>query len=283
MARSVNLIKQQIMDNVYANTEVNSTSAVSITNLLAYIFAAYNAYQEQLNDQFVQTIENLENSIPAANLLWIQKKAFEFQYSLTNPQVIKFDTANILPYYESVNPNYQIITNCSVTELDTYQVNIKVAKGSTGSFAQPLNPYELSAFKFYCNQIKPAGLKYNCISVPSDRLFCKCTVYYSGIYSATIANSLYTAYKQYLNNIPFGGGIKYVDLVIALRSVTGVDDLVIEELKARPYTSDWGDSVTIVSDRTVIYYPEYITVSGYISEDDEPGADFINNLTLLTI
>jgi hypothetical protein len=238
------------------------------------------AVEEQLYDQLVSEIETLSKKAAPATLPWIQQKAFEFQYSSTIPQILQFDETNKIQYYSVVNTIYQIITNCSVSNSTLNRVLVKVAKGPAGSLAQQLSAAELSAFQFYMKQIQIAGIEYNCVSLAADRVKTAATVYYDGAYSGTISTDLETAYKNYLNNIPFDGVIKLVDIIIALRQVTGVSDVIINEMVARPNSGAFGTGITLVSANRVIV-SDYDCVAGYILDEDTSGNTFVDLLTLV--
>ena len=286
MARTTATIENNILNAIAADSTLsglNSTSAVAIYRLWAYYIAANQAYEEQLNDLMVANIEATALKLPPGCLPWIQAQAFKFQYSSTTPQIINYDATTYTPYYTSVNPTLRIITNCSVANGTLNSVNIKVAKGSAGSNAIPLAADELTAFQFYLNQIKPAGIVYNAISVPADRLKTKATVYYNGAYASVISANLLTAYKNYLNTIPFGGGIKAIDITVALRAVTGVQDVVINEMVARPNSVPFGGGNILVSGNAYNIYPEYTTIAGYIQDEDTAGYDFQSLLTLIAV
>lgn len=283
MARSTSQIQNQILRAIQSDPNLinlDSTSAVSIYNLWAYYIASSQAFEEQLNDQFVTEVENTISKLAPGTPPWIQDMSFKFQYNSASPQVIQFNPVTFSPYYTTVNPGYRIITNCSVTNGTLNSVNVKVAKGTTGSDAQPLSADELSAFQFYLKQIEPAGINYDAISIPSDKLMCRTTVYYQSVYSSVIGVNLLNAYKTYLNNIPFGGGIKIVDLIGALRAVEGVRDVIINDAVARANSVPFGGGTALVTANTWASIPEYQTLSGYIADETTSGYDFASLLVL---
>lgn len=285
MARSTNQILTTILAAIAADpvlsSQLNSTSSVAYWRLWAYITAVIQNQEEVLNDQFIAQVENIVNVLPPASGGWIQNSAFLFQYSATSPQVIQFSTASFTPFYPTINPALRIITNCSVSSVSNGTVNIKVAKGPITGIPSPLATTELQAFQQYMNQIKPAGITYFCTSTPADRLFSQFSVTYNGAYSGTIANSLLTAYRSYLANINFGGTIKYIDILLALRQVTGVLDLTCTNMVARPNSTPYGGGNIMVISSTVQNL-EYTTAAGYIIDEDTTGDDFLSQLTLIS-
>lgn len=284
MARNITTIQNQIETSVRDNptlSNLTSTSQTAIWRLWAFIVATSQAQQEQLNDQFLLDVENVANRLAPGTLTWIQNQALLFQYNATITQIIKFDETTFTPYYETINTNFRIISNCSVSNGNMNTVNIKVAKGTTTT-PSPLSTDELAAFQFYMNQIKPAGIIYNCISVPSDKLRTKATIYFQGAYSSIIQSNLKAAYDNYLQNIGFGGKIKLVDIIIALKSVEGVNDVIINDMRARSNATAFGSGYSLVTSNTVSTFPEYTTVAGYIVDETTASNSFIDLLTLIS-
>lgn len=284
MSRSIQTIQNSILAAIAADpvlSNLNSTSQTAIYKLWSYIIATTQATEEQLYDQYAVEVEAIASKLPPATSGWIQKQAFNFQYSATNPQVIQFSTASFVPYYPVVNPSYRIITNCSIDpSLTNGYVNIKVAKGGTSSNAQALSQNELSAFQYYMNQIKPAGIQYFCTSQPADRLYSAFTVQYLGAYSSVIKDTLLAAYKNYLNSIDFGGVIKMVDILLALRQVPGVLDIQCNNMTARANSITFGSGGVNMVVNNSVNIIEYKTTAGYIIPEDTTGYDFISSLVL---
>ena len=288
MARNTGLIQSQILNAIASDpilSGLNSPSSTAIYKLIAFIIATSQATEEQLNDLFVTQVENQVNVLPPTTLQYAQANSFLFQYNTLIPQVIQFNTATQVPYYPTINPSYRLITNCSVVEaLNAPTVYLKVAKGgSSTTVPQALAPLELQAFQNYWNTIKPVGIKYQCASLPADRIATEYRITYQGAYSSVIQATLLAAYNTYLFNIPFGGVVKKVDIDVALRAVPGVIDLVCEAMTPRPNSEAFGVGAQRMVLMTTILRPEYICASGYIIDEDTPGWDFLSNLTLVAV
>lgn len=287
MARSISLIESSILQAIASNpvlSALNSPSQAAIYTQIAYIIATSQGLEEQLNDQFVSEVEDIVNVLAPCTSGWIQQQAFNFQYSLTNPQIIQFSTASFTPYYPIVNPSYQIVEYCSVQQQGPGVVIIKVAGGASGSVPQQLTTPQVQALQYYFNQIKPVGLNYNVLSLPSDRLYSVFTVTAYGAYSSNMASNLLSAYNSYLGSINFGGTIKFVDILIALRQVTGVIDVKCINMTARPNSTTFGGGTVMVSSSTVegtttYGQSEYVCAAGFISDELSPN-DFLTNLTI---
>lgn len=286
MARSVTSIQQSILTSVANDTTLSgldTPSQVSIYRQWAFITAVAQALQEQLQDSFVTEVEDVALTLAPGSLPWIQEQAFKFQYSQSNPQVIQFNTTTFAPYYPVVNTSYQIVTNCSVLSTTTVGiVSIKVAKGSTASLPIPLNTQELSALQYYFNQIKPAGIIYNCASTPADKLYSVFSVKYQGAYAGVIQSTLLAAYNSYLFNIDFGGVIRVDEIVSTLRTVPGVINVVCNTMTARQDSTAFGGGTSMVTGDDWIV-SEYTTVAGYVVDETTSGQDFISNLNLTAV
>ena len=81
MARSISVIKNQILTEKAAQSSLNSMNSVSLTaifNLWAYITAVAINLHEQLTDLKVTAIELLLNNKQVPSDQWLQTKVFEF-------------------------------------------------------------------------------------------------------------------------------------------------------------------------------------------------------------
>ena len=284
MRRTIQQIQNSILTAIQNDpvlSGLNSTSQVAIYRLWTYIIATAMSTEESLNDQFKIDTENISKYLAPATPSWIQNQVFLFQYSNANPQVVQLDTVNFTPYYTIINNAYKIVTNCSVNNGYLNTVNIKVAKGPTTA-PIPLTNSELSALNYYLQLIKPSGLVYNCISTNADRLKMGVTVKYLGVYSSTIRTNLLNTYTNYLQNLPFNGSIVLIDLVIALRQVPGVIDIVVNNVVARADAISYPYGTTMINSNQWIT-PEYTTYSGYMSDENTSGQDFLSLLILQAV
>jgi hypothetical protein len=289
-ARSTSQIENSILAAIASNpvlSIINSPSQAAIYTQLAYVIASAQAIEEQLNDRLVSQVESVVRTLPPANGPWIQQQAFNFQYSASNPQIIQSATG--MPYYTNVNDAYKIVTNCSVSQQGAGNVAIKVATGQPGSTPQPLSTIQLQALQYYFSVIKPMGIIYNISSNPADKLYSAWNITAQGAYSGNITTNLLNAYNNYLNSISFGGIIKFVDILQALRNVTGVIDVKCNQMVARPDSTTF--SVTSLPGNTVMVsngtpqgtaqygQTEYTTAAGYIIGELSPN-DFLSNLII---
>ena len=290
-ARSISTIQTSLRNALTSDPVIGplwtaSGSSVDPLKLITYIIAVSQATEENIINQAQINLEGILESASPSTLLWIQKMAFYFQWSSTVPQTIQLNTTTLAPYYPNVNSSYNIITQCSVSSNLLSSVLIKVAQGSVGGLF-PLTGPQLSAFQSYMNYIKPAGIIYNCISLPGDIVYCAVNATFSGAYIGTIANDLLNAYNNYLYSIPFNGTFILSDLMVALKKVSGIMDIEFKNVNINPDSASFpaGGPYNIVNNYTQ-NLTKYTSYSGYFIDhpvSSPSGYDFLSSLTLIPV
>jgi len=287
MARTVDVINASIVSTIAANfasagitIDTVNWSRRNIIRLFCYSFAICTAYVEQLMDALQLSLETTAAKTPAASQLWIQAKMFLFQYSTANPQVIQL--INMVPQYLTVDPTLNIITACAVSSSVPNEVVVKVARTITGSLAA-LASGELVAAQAYINTIGDAGVNYQVQSTNPDRIMIAADIYYSGQYSL-ISGTVVTTLVSFLQNLSltnFDGAIKVTDLEAAIRSVTGVNDVVLRNVKVRGDSTLYANGIYIVSNSTTIQR-QWNTIAGYCDQEAiGSGYDFATTLNYI--
>jgi len=281
MARTIAQIQAQIIATKEAQPELvglTSTSKRAIWNLWTFVVAACIAIFEQLLDSFLTEVETQVAQSAGASVLWLQAKMFQFQYDATTPQVIQL--INTVPQYPVVDANKRIITACSVTSSLSNQVSIKVAKSNP---FVALASAELTAAQSYINTIGAAGITYNVISLNADKLYVQAQIYYQGQYSTVIQQNVIDAINSFLQNLSivnFNGSMKISDLEIAIRSVAGVNDVVLNNVRGRDDASSFSNGIDLVLNNTVISR-QWNTIAGYIVQETTTGKTFADSLTFI--
>lgn len=273
MARTIAQIKQQMVDEKNAQSDLNdltSTSQTAIWNLVLFVVATGIALFEQLQDIFKEEIEALVALAAPATPQWIQDRVFKFQYDSTTPQVVTL--VDFVPGYATVNENKRIITRCSVKTDVNRLVKIKVAKSDPPA---ALASAEKTSLESYLDHILPAGIQRNVISLAADRLYVDAEIFYNGQYSATIETDVIDAINNYLSELPFDGIVKISAIEDAIQAVAGVDDVVINTVKARPNATPFSGATTVAR--------IWETVAGYIIEEDTAGQTFADSLTFTAV
>jgi hypothetical protein len=263
MARSIDQINNSILAAIAAETDLSgltSTSRRAIYKLWSYIVAASQNNFEQLQELEIANIENIILTAPAGNPYWVQQKMFEFQYDATNPQIIQLNTSTLAYSYDTIDEALQIITRCSVNRQIYNTVQIKVAKGTTPA---ALSGGELSAAQDYINTIGVAGINYVVISLAADKMFVDADIYYKGQYSAVIEANVIAAIDAYFAGIDFNGLVTLTDLERAIMNVAGVNDVVLNNVRARKDSVALSGATYLVQSNTELQR-SWQTQAGYI-------------------
>lgn len=279
MARSVSEIQTQMLDNIAADatlgTLLTSTSKRAIYRLYTYIVAVGINALEQLIDIFTVSVENTAASASPATASWLQNQILQFQYSATNPQILQL--INFAPAYPTVDATLRIISRCSVTTNLSNQVVIKTATGTTPA---ALTTDQLSALQSYVNLIGIAGVNYLCTSSASDKIYVQANIFYQGQYSSVISANVQAAIVSFLANIPFNGKVKVSDLETVIRSVTGVNDVVLVNVRTRDDSTALSSASYLVQNQQVIGR-QWATIAGYIVAETTTGSTLADSLTFI--
>lgn len=286
MARSVSEINNYIVTNLVTNfalvgitIDPLTWSKRNILRQICYTMAVGQALVEQLQDAFLQNVETVLSKSAAATTLWLQDKMFKFQYDATTPQILQLiDGA---PQYPIVDDTKRIITACSVKTTFSNQVKIKVAKSSP---FVALSTEELNAAQSYVNIIGTAGITYFVSSDDADRIYIKADIWYQGLYSSVIQDNVITALNNFFQNASiknFDGSLKISDIEETIRNVSGVNDVVLVNVRARQSSDIFGDGSDLVLDQTVISRA-WGTVAGYAIQEDTAGKTFADSLNFIS-
>lgn len=224
-------------------------------------------------DFYKVEIENKIKSAPVGSHEWLKAQMFLFQYDSVTPQVLQVDS-NFAVNYVTEDPTKRIITRCSVKTSTTQTVLIKVAKSEP---PVSVSGTELTAISGYVNDKAFAGVKYLVSSSASDKLFLDAVIYYDGQYSAVIQANVLSAINTYLSNIDFDGTFRVNKLVDAIQAVTGVNDILINNLAIRSDITSFASKTYLVSSKTFISLSQS-TLSGYIEGENTVGNTLIDTL-----
>lgn len=263
-----------------AGITINPTqwSQVNLLRALVFSVSVGQATLEQLQDAYQQTIENIAATAPAASPKWVQAKMFLFQYSATDPQIIAL--VDTVPVYPSLRPDLRIITACSVTSAVSNREVIKVAQGFP--FA-PLDSSMIAAAQGYINTIGVAGIDYSVVSLDSDKMYITADVFYQGQYAAVIQVNVIAAINAWFVKLAvedFDGIAEMSDLEATIRNVTGVNDVVLKNVRGRADTDTFDDGIDLILG-TAIIYRRWQTIAGYIGQETTTGKTFADSLNFV--
>lgn len=283
MARTVAQIQQEINTNLVTNlSSVGITidptqwSNKNVLRLIVFTLATGIAILEQLMDVFTAMINALIAAASAATQLWIQSKMFQFQYDATTPQLVQL--INNVVQYPVVDPTKRIITACAVSSTQPNNVTIKVAKGSP---LQSLAGPELAAAQGYINLIGTIGIDYNIISQNPDQIYIQATIWFSGQYASVIQASVIAAITNWLANLSitrFDGSIQMSDLESFIRSIPGVNDVTLVNVRGRADAVPFASGVDFILN-TATLQRLWNTSAGYAIPETTATKTLADSLT----
>jgi hypothetical protein len=232
MARSIDDIRSEIDGAISQEATLQglstdlSTSRVSIWRLWRNVVAAAIFTLEKLFEMHKVEVSKLSEKLIYGKEDWYQAQAFLWQVG---------DSLSVIDgkaIYVPIDLQKRIITRCSVkTQLGT--VVLKVAKGE-GNGLQPLDTDEKSAFEFYLDRIKPAGIRTEVVSMGADILWPEIKIYFRGeLASGLLKARCIEAMNQYLAEIEFDGVFLITKLIDAIQAVDGVVDVEVTQIRVK--------------------------------------------------
>jgi len=231
---------------------LTSTSNAAYWRLWTFITAVSQNLMEQRFTVLQTEIETTVSKAAPETLNWIQAQVLAFQYG--NTIEIKSDLS--IGYPTPAQP--LIITNCAVVGNVNGGITIKVTTaGGLLSAAQE------NALTSYLDTILGADINFTVINANPDVLDIFGTVYYDGQLSGSIVTNVTNAVNAYITSLGFNGTVKVSDLIEVIRTATGVNDFVPDNIYASPF----GGSAIYLVQNKLIQGREYITNSGQIGID----------------
>ena len=272
MARTIATIKEGIRTEKNNYSSLNPIlfseeggSTVGYLNNVADVVAININIFEQLQDAYKAELEDIASSAVPGTGAWIKEKVLEFQYDINTAQYIQL--VDLVPVYNSIDEDLQIISRVAVVEGGNGLITIKAATGTT---PVALDSLQKTALQEYLDIIIPAGPTVVVQSLDSDKLYLDATVYYDGQFINSIQTDVEDAITDYLANLDFNGVVLVSKLQDAIQAVTGVKDIVINEVKARKDTTLFA--------RASVVSRQWTTVAGYIVEETESGETFADKI-----
>jgi hypothetical protein len=243
MARSINEIQAQILNEIASNEnlqDLNSTSKVSIYRLITFIIAFAIWTLETLFDIHKDQIDKALNEQKAGRPNDYKNAALNFQYGFPLlPDSADFDNTGYTP--EEIEGS-KIIKYCSVKESSqSARLIIKIA-GESGSNLQAITLPQENAFKAYMEDWKWAGVKLSIVNFPADELKITMVVYRNPLVIDANGQSILDGDRpvelrinQYLKQLDFNGELVINDLIERLRELPGVDNVNILSMNSKAY------------------------------------------------
>jgi hypothetical protein len=284
MARTVEQIQNEIKLSIRTYPSLDSFlfpeeggSKVSVFNVMIYVVSAAIYTFEVILGITKAEIEVIRDQAVSGNAKWVQRQILNFQFG----DVVTL--VNFVPTYNPVDESARIVTQCSVKQLGSGDLAIKVAKGTAPSLA-PLSAPELTALEDYwfgtgtTQGVGFAGVRTTFINLNPDRMRVQATVYFFGQYvEATVKTNVIAAINNFFGNfqsVAFDGTVFMIKLVDAIQSVEGVSRVVLADIKARTAVTALGSATTIDVQGF------YTTVAGYLISEDTASNTLTDTITM---
>lgn len=284
MARTIEQVKTSIIADMALYPELTTllanTSKRSIWYLFIFVISAAIVIFEQLLDVFKSDVETNISKAASATPLWLQDKIFKFQYSASDPQIVKLDTITFAPTYDVISPELQIVKRASINTTVSNYVTIKVAK-QPNDVLIPLEPLETASLQGYVTTIGAAGINYVVTSTPANQMFWNVDIIYDAQFASVIETNIIAATNAYLLNIPFDGIFRVNKLEqYIMNNVLGVIDLVTNNLSIREDSQTIAEGIALVVDGDVVKGSLNPT-SGFIIPETTVGFMLSDNINLI--
>ncbi len=249
-------LHEEIRGEALATTglsSLNTTSKTAIWNLWAFVTACSIWLHEFLWVKYRYFLEEAARFAQPHTSSWYWRRALEYQHGDT---VI---VTNGVVGYAAINSSLQIVKAAAVKEANGGIV-VKVAKLVSGSFA-PLSAPEKVGFEAYLDKVRDAGVVASVVSQNADVLKLVATIYFDPSKQSLSAfqASIELTITRYIQNLPFDGVLRKLNLVDAMQQVSGFVDVEFDQFLASvAYTTTPLFAVVGLT---------YETVAGYMSID----------------
>ena len=279
MARSVDTIRQGMLLSISADpilsTVLTSTSLMAIYRLWVTIVAISTNLLEQVWDGYLAALQLYASQSPAATGIWIQSQVFKYQYdpsgiAATNALTI---LSNGALAYATVNPVFNIVTQCSVITSGNNIVLVKAVQGGTSP--TPITGTAFTQLDSYLTSKMPAGVNHLLSSLAADNVVILGTIYFKNGYGGIILANVMASLNSYLNTIGisqvlnntkdvnYQGILKVDDVIAAVRNTDGVDDFRLSTIKCYAASSNFPFADIVYDLATGVNIRNYTMLAGY--------------------
>lgn len=230
--RTVDEIKKEMVDEYTSNETVRarygvrageelSLAKASIENILFYVIAHAIWVLERLFGEHKTEVETYISEMKPHSLRWYVNKTKLFR--IGQSLIEGTDQYSDEGLTEKEIEDRQIVKYAAASEQNA-TLYIKVA----GSGPKPISEEQQQALTEYLAEIKDAGVRIIVRNANADKIKMSLRIFYNPMILQSNGNSLrggtpvIDAIQQYVENLPFNGEFRKVDLVDALQQVEGV-------------------------------------------------------------
>lgn len=245
--RSVSQIYSEAVNtrnNYLQLTELNtgrSNSKLSMINLLTYVTSVCIHTYEAILDVFQTKMAEVLNGRINGTPDWYALTAKKFQYNsaMEKGDDMEFNENLMKIEYVTVDASHRIIDKASWQKgEDGQSIVLKVCKSNTntnevnnGLPYMPLSDNEMTAFRYFIQQIKFVGANVLCESCPGDIVTIKVPeespIFYNDNYvtEAQAMTNIQQALINFCNDFEFNGMLYYQQIMDALRKTDYIEDI----------------------------------------------------------
>ncbi len=238
MARTINEIEQQIIDNLLERRPDLSSSKVAEWRLWSYVVAVSIHAFEVILDLFRSEIDS-QTAIAPGTIRWYREMCFRFQ----NGYKPVFDPETATLKYETEDPDARIIKVVSIVEGEKW-ITAKVAKTDENGKIVPLSDVERKNFSDFLETIAMGGIQVSVVSTNADTIRYDLEVYYDpSISSGIVQENIKQVLENFKTEQSFDAVFYSQRLVNAVMSAEGV--VTVNTRKIEHKTSIDADFETI--------------------------------------
>lgn len=287
MARTLSTIYNSIRTKASEFKELDgiaNSSKFSISNAMFYIVASAVYTFETLLDVFQVDLAKSINAHINGTVQYYQYMLKKYQHG--DELVVADDFSSF--YYESENPDLQIVSGVIIEEVSTpgyfdKKLFIRVASMEDGLYKKIGNDI-LESIGYYMNQIVFAGTRFNIVSLNGDIIIPKMIVYY---YDKLPVNEARQRVDQTLNNfcmeVSFTGKFYIQRLIDAILNTSGIVDVkcdIVDEenFESGVFFAQYNEDGTLVADESgnplITKASRFMNpISGYICQSTGKDAE----------
>jgi hypothetical protein len=249
-------LSTQIKANFVANTTLQEAygldpeqsydqqfSAVSIESAIISLVAFTWYLLEQIMATFRTEIDTRIENAYLASIPWYYSKCLEYQHGYNlefNPSTYRFE-------YATTVPDAKIVRFAAVRQVQDTVTKLQIYTNKEGK--EPLTTDEHNAFMAYIAQVGAAGIHYQFINLPPDRLEITLQVIFNPLVldstGAKLTDGTYPvrqALQNYVDSITFGGMANRQHLVDAIQRAEGVADVILTSIYHAPHDGEFAEA-----------------------------------------
>jgi hypothetical protein len=250
--RTLGEIYKTIVDNATAKQELSvlapdanfealvadfvNSSRVGVWKMMAFCMASAIYFHELVFEQFRDEVNAILKDVSVGTTDWYVRQVLDFQIDTPLSVLV---TGRVGYENRLKEPNKRVVGRASVEDADGV-LRIKVAKFANGNLVA-LSASEQISLEAYLKKVRFAGTKFTIVSTNGDYIkFGAIRITHNGLNSDNLVQGFVKlVVKSQITNLPFNGRLWEVRLVDALQAISGVVDVVLEDIQVSSDSVHW--------------------------------------------